>query len=268
MKRLFDITVIAIWVASLAGLVWHDLWPAWTAGTAPLVVPDGGIDKPVQMQFVIDAGRWGRIGRSWAEFWRMETGAVARSTTVLEAGPVRRTVRIESTVNYDTQDRLDQMKIWVYGLPISPVQIEAQSYGEDFPCRIRIGEQQHDFTLRQEMATAFGEVLRPFVYLKGLKVGQTWRIASINPLGSLWGEDPTPTPIVARVVRRETIEHLGRRVECFRVEAQDAVAWVDDDGRVLLQQVRAPMLGTISIRLLDGFDEEALHAAREKVAQW
>jgi hypothetical protein len=251
MKRLFDITVIAIWVASLAGLVWHDLWPAWTAGTAPLVVPDGGIDKPVQMQFVIDAGRWGRIGRSWAEF-----------------GPVRRTVRIESTVNYDTQDRLDQMKIWVYGLPISPVQIEAQSYGEDFPCRIRIGEQQHDFTLRQEMATAFGEVLRPFVYLKGLKVGQTWRIASINPLGSLWGEDPTPTPIVARVVRRETIEHLGRRVECFRVEAQDAVAWVDDDGRVLLQQVRAPMLGTISIRLLDGFDEEALHAAREKVAQW
>ncbi len=119
-----------------------------------------------------------------------------------------------------------------------------------------------------QVASAVGEVFRPFVYLKDLKVGQTWRITSINPIGSLWGEEPTPTPVVVKVTGRETIEHLGRRVECFRVEAKDTVAWVDDDGRVLLQQVEAPMLGTISIRLLDGFDEKAMHAARETAESW
>jgi hypothetical protein len=233
-----------------------------------LVVPAGTIDKPVQMQFAIESQRWGPLGQSWAEFWRLETGAVARSTTVFEAGPIHRTIRVESNLNYDRQDHLDQARIWVYGLPMGSVQIEAESYGQDFPCRIRIGDQQHDFTLRQDIATAFAEVFRPFVYLKGLKVGQTWRLTSINPVGSLWGEDPAPVPIVARVTGRETIEHLGRRVECFRVEAKDTVAWVDDDGRVLLQEVRAPMMGTISIRLLDGFDEQAQRKAREKVTQW
>jgi hypothetical protein len=268
MRRLFDLAVVTVWLASLAGLAWHDLWPAWSAGTPPLTVPAGQADKPVRMQFVIQAAHGGNLGRSWAEFWRMESGAVARSTTVLEAGPFRRTIRVETNLNYDKADRLDQLKIWVYGLPVSPVRVEAESYGEDFPCRIRIGNQQHDFTLRQEMASAFGEVFRPFVYLKGLKVGQTWRIASINPVGTLWGEDPAPTPIVARVTGLETIEHLGRMVECFRVEVKDAVAWVDSDGRVLLQTVQAPMLGTISIRLLDGFDEQALLKVRQEETTW
>lgn len=268
MRRLFDLTIVAIWLASAAGLFWHDVWPAWSAGAAPGMVPPGGTDKPVRMQFAIQGQRGGLLGRSWAEFWRLEGGAVARSTTVLSGGPVRSPIRVETNLNYDRQDRLDQLRIWVYGLPISPVQVEAESYGEDFPCRIRVGSQRYDFSLGAEVASAVGEVFRPFVYLKGLKVGQTWRITSINPIGSLWGEEPTPAPVIAKVMGRETIEHLGRRVECFRVEAKETAAWVDDDGRVLLQQVQAPMLGTISIRLLDGFDEEALHEAREAVAGW
>jgi hypothetical protein len=264
MRRLFDLTVVSIWLVSLAGLAWHDLLPAWSAGLPPLAVPAGGVDKPVRMQFAIEARRGGQFGRSWAEFWRLDSGVVARSTTVLDIGPIRRTIRVETNLNFDKDDRLDQLKIWVYGLPVSPVQIEAESYGEDFPCRIRLGDQQHDFTLRQEMASAFSEVLRPFVYLKDLHVGQTWRIASINPVGTLWGEDPAPTPIVARVTGKEMIDYLGAKVDCFRVEAQGAVAWVAPDGRVLLQTVQVPMLGTISIRLLDGFDDEALLQARQE----
>lgn len=268
MRRLFDLTVVSIWVLSLVGLVWHDLWPTWTASSPPVLVPSGGKDTPIQMQFALDSQAWGSLGRSWVQFWRLETGAVAGSTTVLQAGPIRRPIRIETNLNFDKDDRLDQLKIWVYGLPVSPVRIEAESFGEDFPCRIRIGDQQHDFTLRQEQATAFGEVFRPFVYLKGLQIGQTWRMAGINPLGSLWGEDPAPTPIVVKVVGKETIDHLGRPVECFRVQAQNATAWVDADGRVLLQTVQVPVLGTISIRLLDGFDEQALTKVREEAAQW
>lgn len=261
MRRLFDLTIVAIWLCSLAALVWHDVWPTWTAGAPPIQVPPGEVDKPIRMQFAIDAKRWGHIGQSWAEFWRMNSGAMARSTTVLEAGPLRKPIRVDSYVGFGDKDRLDEMKVWVYGLP-AKVEVEAASYGEDFPCIIRVGDQRHEFTLRQEMASAFAEVFRPFVYLKGLHVGQTWRIASINPLGSLWGEDPAPQPVVARVVSREEIEHLGRKVDCFRVETQGAAAWVDDEGRVLLQEVDLPMLGKVSIRLLDDFDQEALRKAR------
>ncbi len=91
------------------------------------MVPAGGIDKPVRMQFAIEARRGGELGRSWAEFWRLEGGAVARSTTVLSGGPIHRPICVETNLNYDRQDRLDQLRIWVYGLPVSPVQVEAES---------------------------------------------------------------------------------------------------------------------------------------------
>ena len=267
MRRLFDLTVVTIWVLSLAGLVWHDLRPTWTAGAPPTLVPSGGVNEPVLMQFAIEAQRWGRLGQSWAEFWRTDTGAMARSTTLLESGPLHRPIRVDSHLSFGPKDHLDELKVWVYGLPAT-VQVEAASYGEDFPCIIKVGQERHEFTLRQEMASAIAEVFRPFVYLKGLHVGQTWRIASINPLGSLWGESPAPQAIVAKVVGRETIDHLGRPTECFRVETESAAAWVDDEGRVLLQQVDVPVLGKVSIRLQDGFDEKALQKAQEKVGRW
>lgn len=264
MRRLFDLTIVTIWLLSMAGLVWHDVWPTLTAGSPPVQVPLGGRDKPVQMQFAINTERWGSIGQSWAEFWRAETGAIARSTTLLRAGPLRKAIRVDTHMAFDSRDRLEEIKVWVYGLPM-PVTLEAASYGDDLPCVIMIGQQQHEFTLRRSAASAFAEVFRPFVYLKDLHVGQTWRIASINPLGSLWGQDPTPQPVVARVARREPIRHLGRTVECFRVETQGAVAWVDDQGRVLLQEVDLPVLGKVTIRLLDGFDQSALQQAEQQV---
>ncbi len=232
----------------------------------PVQVPVGGEKKPVRMQFVIDSQRWGRIGQSWSEFWRIQSGAVARSTTLLTAGPFGKRVRVDSSLGFDARDQLDELKVWVHGLP-APVEIEAASYGQDFPCIITIGKQRHEFALRQDMASAFAEVFRPFVFLKGLRVGQTWRIASINPLGCLWGEDPTPEPIVARVTRRETVDYMGRKTECFRVETKGAVAWVDDQGRVLLQQVDLPVLGKVSIRLLERFDEAGLRRAKDDSAE-
>lgn len=261
MRRLLELTIITCWLFSLAALVWHDVWPAWTAGSPPTQVPTAQGGAPIRMQFAISARMYGPIGQSWTEFWRIESGAVARSTTRLKAPFLPRTVLVESHLGFDKMDHLDELKLWVSGLAMK-VEVEAASYGEDFPCIITIGEQRHTFTLRQDMASVFAEVLRPFVYLKGLHVGQTWRIASINPLGSLWGEDPSPQPVVAKVVGREPIEHLGRTVDCFRVQTQGAVAWVDDEGQVLLQEVDLPMLGKVSIRLLDGFDEEALQQAR------
>jgi len=267
MRRLFDLTVVSIWVLSLAGLIWHDLLPAWTAGQPPSTVPLGSTDEPVRIQFDIQAERWGRIGQSWVQFWRTEAGAMARSTTLLTGGPLASPVRVETDVRYDRQDRLDELHVWVYGLPWS-VHFQAASYGQDFPCVIEVGERRHEFTLRAELASAFAEVFRPFVYLRGLQVGQTWRLTSVNPLGTLWGQMPTPTPIVARVVGKEQITHAGRRVECFRVETDRAVAWVDEAGRVLVQRVEAPVLGTMTIRMLDGFDEAALGRARAAVSRW
>lgn len=262
MRHLFDLTIVTVWCCSLAGLVWHDMWPSWTAGSPPLQVPMGQIEKPIQMQFAIDSQRFGHMGSSWVEFWRMEAGVIARSTTLLEAHPFRKTIRVDSHVGFNPSGHVDDLKVWVYGLP-AQVMVEAASYGEDFPCIVTVGDQRHEFTLQKERAAAFAEVFQPFVYLKGLRVGQTWRIASINLLGSLWGEDPSPQPVIARVISREQIDHLGRKVECFRVETQGAAAWVDDQGRVLLQEVDLPMLGKASIRLQEGFDQKALQRARE-----
>jgi hypothetical protein len=261
MRRLFDLTIATVWLCSLAGLVWHDVWPVWTAGWPPVQVPAGEAEKPVRMQFAIDSQRFGRMGQSWAEFRQLDTGAIARSTTLLESGALRKAIRVESHTGFNNKGRLDEFRLWVYGLPVQ-VTIEAASYGGDFPCIVTVGDERHEFTLQQETASALAEVFRPFVYLKGLHVGQTWRIASINPLGSLWGEDPAPEPVVARVAGRESIQYLGQTVPCFRVETRGAVAWVDDQGQVLLQEVELPMLGKVSIRLLDGFDQEALLKAR------
>ena len=46
-----------------------------------------------------------------------------------------------------------------------------------------------------------------------------------------------------RVTAREAIEHHGEDVECFRIETEQTVAWADDDGHIIRQEVTIPLLG-------------------------
>ncbi len=61
--------------------------------------------------------------------------------------------------------------------------------------------------------------------------------------------------VLVRVTGTESIEHNGRVVEAFRVEADRAVAWVTSDGRVLRQEVDLPLLGRLTL-IDEPFDQQ------------
>ena len=74
--------------------------------------------------------------------------------------------------------------------------------------------------------------------------------------------------IVARVTRTENIEHGGKPVTCFVVETspQQIVAWVDSDGRVLVQEVEVPGFGRIQVRE-EPYDETTRATAQTTIQQ-
>jgi len=84
------------------------------------------------------------------------------------------------------------------------------------------------------------ETLRPFTHLKNLHVGQRWRLRLLDPIPLLQSGNMDLQISLVTVTGREPIDHGGRRIECFRVETEGAVAWVDDTGRVLRQEFKSP----------------------------
>ena len=72
--------------------------------------------------------------------------------------------------------------------------------------------------------------------------------------------------VVVEVAGKETIEHQGRMVECFRVVARDVVAFADANGRVVEQRVRVPVIGGIVLRD-EPYDEAARQAARQRISR-
>ena len=113
---------------------------------------------------------------------------------------------------------------------------------------------------------AMGESMRPFSVLPNLEVGRCWQIKLFNPIRQLIGRRADFESVVVEVTGKETIEHQGRTVECFRVEARDVVAFVDEVGRVIEQRVHLPMIGGIVLRD-EPYDEAARQAARQRISR-
>ena len=269
MNRVVTIAIITLWLSSVAALVAHDLWPRWTAYDPPKADP---IARDVQVGIFDAAGR--RIGAGWTSVKpTMDVQAdddvkrdvvTINSTTAIETRWVaqRIRIRVESTVQYQ-DGRLDEFMAYVYGAPFS-ITLRGENMGAGFPCELVAGPIRRTFAFDAEQMQALGDAMRPFDILPDLTVGRTWRIRLFNPIKQILGQKADFEMLLVTVVGKETIDHRGQPVECFRVEARDIVAFVDATGRVLEQRVTVPIVGTLAVRD-EPFDSKARQAARQRI---
>ncbi len=266
MARWFGVVVVAFWLAAMSALFYRDIWPHWAAGDPPQQMPDPNAEgENRQFQSGIHSKR-GRVGTSWVRFYDREDTMLIHSQTVLDGLPLLPPLLVDSELTYARDGKLDTLKIQITGAPLR-LEFNGENYGMDFSCELITGPGPNDrlgFKLDATAAATMSEALRPFTLLKGLFVGKTWRIRLINPLPVLRGEDAEFEAYLVRVTAREAIEHRGQTAECFRIESRGLRAWANDEGRVLLQEVRLPLFGVLSIRQ-EPYDDRARLAAVTRV---
>jgi len=266
MYRLFAIAAVLLWVSAMVALFARDVWPAWTAQDPPAMTRDqfARLDQPAQ-QFGIYRSPDERIGSAWNSVEASGPNTTVYGTVVVEGVSYIPPVRVETVTDFDDQGGLDSFRLDVHGVPLT-IKIRGETRGLYFPCELHIGPLHRDANLDRAASRLIGQTLRPFSFLPTLSVGQSWRMQMLDPISAVLTGRTDFTPVVARVTGKETIEHLGKPIECLVVEtsAYAAKAWADGNGQVLVQQVEMPGVGRITVRT-EPFDEEQRSAARKRI---
>ncbi len=271
-NRSVGILSFVLMIAANVALVLRDVVPGLMAGSPP--DPEDGLPPGTryESQLAILDAHGELVGRNWTVAQTSGITMTVQSSTLLL--PIRLpngvrtpTVRVDTELGHQER-RIDSLVIRLHGLGVRTEMKGAFFPPDQFPCEWQVGEARGTFLLSADATRVFGDEFRPFYRLPGLYVGRTWRVKLINPLSQLmpsWGARAFSVDAsLVRVVGRESIQHAGRSVECFRVESDRAVTWADETGRVIRTDVEIPVLGKLSL-IDEPFDEEARRAAAARL---
>lgn len=255
MNRFIGAFAALAWIGLMAALLNRD-YPFWRQLDPPAqVIPPGN-----RQTAILDAGN-NRVGTAWLTV--SQRSAVV-SFTVFEVArvipglPAGGPIAVKSTLGYDPDGSLQRLVFWLHGVGV-PILVSATRVGDDFGVELNIGDLHRSMSLPAEASECLGESLRPFTHLKGLHVGQSWRIRIVDPISMLRDQSIDFTAQMATVTARETVKHNGEDVLCYRIETNGAIAWADDDGNVVRQEVVIPFIGKWTL-----VDERFDQAARDR----
>lgn len=243
MNRTFGIIVSLAWLLSMTALIQRDVLPFWQAQDPPSQpIPPG------TFQVAIHTEGGHRVGTTWLESNPSSINAVVRSMTRLNVGAVSKVLPmfsdlfLKTDLTYGQDATLDGFVFKLDTAALSAV-VTAVRYEQEYACKARIGNIVKTMSFDSELSKYLGDSLRPFTHLKGLHVGQSWRLRLLDPLALLKGKTLEFSTQLVTVTKRETIEHRSRPIECYRIETDGTVAWADDSGRVVRQEIQIPFLG-------------------------
>ena len=264
MNRAVGVLAAAFWLIAMTLLVRRDVLPFWTAQEAPAqALPNE------TFQIGICQATGNRLGTTWVRMAPTATITTVRSTTLLDLRAVSGLLPIQGPVIFDTHltyqpgGLLDQFQFRVDGAPFV-VHVVGERSRNDFACTVTVGEMKKTIPLDARLSEYLAESMRPFTHLKDLHVGQSWRIRLLDPFALLQGGNLNLKMQLVTVTGRESIDHDGRQIACFRIETEGATAWADDAGRILRQDVQIPLLGKWTLTD-EPFDPKARSAAIARV---
>ncbi len=260
MNRLIGIILAGSWLCLMTLLIQRDVVPFWTAQDPPRPHAWSG-----EYQTAICNDEGYRVGTSWVSAAPTPSGMRIHNATVLDLGglsgflPKHKQLLVRSELAYQQDNTLDAFLFSIEGAGV-PITVRAERFGQDYACEFKLGAARRLIPLDGRLSECLGESFRPFAYLENLYVGQTWRIRLLDVLSVAKGDGAEFNTRLVMVTGTETIEHRGQQVGCFRIETDGAVAWADDSGRVLRQEVSLPLLGRFVLT-----EEPVDHEARAKV---
>jgi hypothetical protein len=267
MYRLLSIGIVLLWMSAMSALFMRDVYPAWTAQDAPPLTKEqfAKLLEPQQQVGIFD-GNGKRRGTAWSDLGTVGGNTAIRGTVYVEDVSLLPAVLVETSTELDEKGELDSFTLNVFGVPATTIQIHGERHGIYFPCEIQMGPLFRQANLEMAASRMLSDSFRPFTYLPTLKVGQSWRMQVVDPVSAALGGGTQFIPVIARVTRRETIEHQGKPTECFVVETSpgQAKAWVGQDGHVYVQEVQLPAVGKMVVRE-EPYNAEARTQARNAV---
>jgi hypothetical protein len=269
MYRLFASGVVLLWVSAMTALFVRDVWPAWSAQDAPPLNRKQLADLPQrQEQFGIFKAGGERIGTARSDLQATPERTTIRGTIAINALGIIPALRIESETEFDSAGGLDSFDLRVIGIASTRITVRGERRGIYFPVEMHFGTFHRQANLDMSATRLIGDSMRPFTFLPTLHVGQSWRMQLLDPIAAALSGKTQFRPIVARVTRQETIEHLGKTVDCFVVETspQQVTAWVDAHGRVLVQEVDLPGFGRIQARE-EPYDEDLRNPTKPEIQE-
>ncbi|MEK7467135.1 MAG: hypothetical protein AAB074_06955 [Planctomycetota bacterium] len=105
------------------------------------------------------------------------------------------------------------------------------------PFRPEPEERSIEFDSAMALATGLTPIHPP----SGLRIGREWTVHRIDPLSIVFGSELKRKPLVARVERMEEIQVMGEKRSAFvvslRGDRYEALAWVDEAGKILQERV-------------------------------
>lgn len=255
MNRIIGAVAALAWIGLMAAMLNRD-YPFWREQTPPsAVIPPGN------RQTAIFDGAKNRVGTAWltvGQHSAVVSFTVFEVARVIPGIPAGGPIAVKTTLGYDPDGSLQRLVFWLHGVGV-PILVSATRVGDDFGVELNVGDLHKSMSLPAEASECLGESLRPFTYLKGLKVGQSWRIRIVDPISLLRDQSVDFTAQMATVTARETVPHNGADVPCFRIETNGAIAWADDEGNVVRQEVVIPFIGKWTL-----VDEKYDQAARDR----
>ena len=266
--RLWNAGVVLFWLACMSVLFVRDILPTWMAGDPPPAVALDGVDsgQADSQAGIFRAADGQRIGTNWLRFYPADDQLTVKSTTFVSGLPLVPPLRIVSRFTFRDQGVLDNFDMTILGAPLA-IRIKGENYDPDFPCELTMGDETFRWRMDARTSRMLAETFRPFMRLPGLHVGRSWRMRVVDPLATVMRGPGQFNVVLVRVTAKETIQHQGESVECFRVESPQIVAFVTDDGRVLRQEIEVPMFGRFVI-LSEPFDKDSLRKAEDRVPLW
>ncbi len=266
MSRTIGIIITTIWLACMGALIQRDIWPYWQAQDPPeRQIPDGA------HQVGIFNGDGRRVGTTWVRTIRMSGNVTVQSLTQLEIGelsnllPMAGSLFLDSELSYTDGSVLDGFEFRMESAVLS-ARVKGTRFDREFACIAEIGGVKQSMPLDTAQSRFLGDSLRPFTHIEGIEVGQSWRLRLLDPLSMLRGSGMDFRTQLVRVTARETIAHRGAEVSCYRIETEGAIAWADERGRVLRQEVQVPLLGKWVIEDEPYSDRSRLDARKAMMA--
>ncbi len=264
MNRTLGITISLVWLVAMAALVRRDVLPYWTAQAAPNHWSRSG---SYQCAISNEAGR--RVGTTWVTHTPGPQLITVQSVTAIDfAGlgsylPVAGRLLIDTYLTYERDGSLMEFEFRLHGAGL-PIEVSGERLGHDYACTARIGDVTTVLALDWRLSEGLGELLRPFTHLEDLHIGQRWRLRLLDPFAMITGGSVEFRTQLVTVTAREKVEVSGQFVECYRIETDGATAWADDTGRVVLQEVRIPLLGRWRIED-EPFDKSAMRSTIARI---
>lgn len=263
MRRLTGIIITLVWLGCMAALIQRDVLPYWQAQNPPTQqIPDGDY----QVAITNAAGQ--KVGTTWVTTIRLAESTTIHSLTQLDVRkvssmlPFAGDMYLTTDLTYGPAGGLNE---FIFLMDSSAIQgrVQGVRYDKEFACKATVGAMTQTMTLDAELSKYIGDSMRPFTHLQGLHVGQTWRLRILDPFSMMRGGAADFTTKLVKVTGRETINHHGRMIACFRIESDGIIAWADESGRVLQQDVLIPLLGRWTITE-EPFDDNAKRRAHSE----